>query len=72
MQGEGVLFHLQSKSPGSEVLLPVGKTMQYRLVEGHFYLRASGHDREFAVVAMEPLETRQPTVHSAQTINHLQ
>lgn len=72
LEGEGVLFHLHPAKGGESVLLPVGKILQYRLSEGHFYLKLSGHDREFSVVAMEPRETRQAPVHSAQQINHLQ
>jgi hypothetical protein len=72
LEGEGVLFHLHPAKGGESTLLPVGKMLQYRLAEGHFYLKLSGHDREFSVVAMEPRETRQAPVHSAQQINHLQ
>lgn len=72
LQGEGVLFHLQSKSSHRDTLLPVGKSIEYRLVDGQLYLKVNGRDRGFSVVAMEPFETRQPVVHSAQTINHLQ
>lgn len=71
LQGEGVLFHLHTKSaqPG---FLPVGKNLQYRLEEGRFYMRLNGHDREFTVVAMEPVDSPQAPVHSAEKINHLQ
>jgi hypothetical protein len=72
LEGEGVLFHLHAQKTGEPVLLPVGKTLQYRLAEGHFYLRLGGHDREFSVVAMEPRESRHAPVHSAEKINHLQ
>ena len=72
LEGEGVLFHLHPGKGGESRLLPVGKSLQYRLSEGHFYLKLSGHDREFSVVAMEPREARQAPVHSAQQINHLQ
>jgi hypothetical protein len=72
LQGEGVLFHLHTKSGGQQALLPVGKNLPYRLEEGHFYLRLNGHDREFSVVAMEPVEPQQAPVHSAEKINHLQ
>jgi hypothetical protein len=72
LEGDGVLFHLHPAKVGESTLLPVGKILQYRLVEGHFYLKLSGRDREFSVVAMEPRETRQAPIHSAQQINHLQ
>ena len=72
LEGEGVLFHLHPGKGEESTLLPVGKSLQYRLSEGHFYLKLSGHDREFSVVAMEPREARQAPVHSAQQINHLQ
>jgi len=71
LQSENVLFHLHAKGKGSQ-LLPIGKDVEYRINEGHFYLRLNGHEREYSVVAMEPLEPRQPAVHSAQKINHLQ
>jgi len=72
LEGEGVLFHLHPAKGGESTLLPVGKILQYRLLEGRFYLKVNGHDREFAVAAMEPRETRPSPVHSAETINHLQ
>lgn len=72
LEGDGVMFHLQSKKAGDAHLLPVGKTMEYYLVESHFYLRINGRDREFGVVAMEPRESGTTPVHSAQKINHLQ
>jgi hypothetical protein len=72
LEGEGVLFHLHPQKGGDSVLLPVGRNLQYRLAEGHFYLRVSGHDREFSVVAMEPREAPKAPVHSAENINHLQ
>jgi hypothetical protein len=72
LQGEGVLFHLHAKKGSEATLLPVGKMVAYRLVEGRFYLKLSGHDREYAVVAMEPQESHPANVHSAQAINHLQ
>ena len=72
LEGEGVLFHLHPPVAGESVLLPVGKTVQYRLHEGHFYLKVAGHDREFSVVAMEPRESRPAPIHSAEKINHLQ
>lgn len=71
LAGEGVLFHLQTISDQNAVL-PVGKSISYRVEEGRFYLRLSGHDREFRVVAMEPVDTPGPAVHSAKAINHLQ
>jgi hypothetical protein len=72
LEGEGVLFHLHAPRGEESLLLPVGKAVQYRVQEGHFYLRLNGHDREFSVVAMEPRESGQAPVHSAKTINHLQ
>jgi hypothetical protein len=72
LKGDGVLFHLHPKKGGEPALLPVGKILQYRLVEGRFYLKFGARDHEFTVVAMEPLESREQPVHSAQTINHLQ
>jgi len=71
LAGENVLFHLHPQKDET-VLLPVGHTLEYRIREGHFYLRLNGHDRELTVVAMEPIEARQPAVHSAEKINHLQ
>jgi hypothetical protein len=72
LEGDGVMFHLQPKKAGGAQLLPVGKTMEYRLVESHFFLHVNGRDREFSVVAMEPRESGGTPVHSAQKINHLQ
>lgn len=72
LKGDGVLFHLHAKKGSEPTLLPVDKILQYRLVEGRFYLKLGARDREFTVVAMEPLESREQPVHSAQTINHLQ
>jgi hypothetical protein len=72
LQGEGVLFHLHTKSGGQQALLPVGKNLPYRLEEGRFYLRLNGRDREFSVVAMEPMDSVPPALHSAEKINHLQ
>lgn len=72
LQGEGVLFHLHAKGSGQPALLPVGKTVSYHIEEGHFFLRLNGHDREFSVVAMEPVDSGPAPVHSAEKINHLQ
>jgi hypothetical protein len=72
LEGDGVMFHLQPKKASDAHLLPVGKTMEYRLVESHFFLRVNGRDREFSVMAMEPRESAGAPVHSAQKINHLQ
>jgi hypothetical protein len=72
LEGEGVLFHLHAQKSGESMLLPVGKTVPYRVHEGHFYLKLDGHDREFSVVAMEPRESGQAPVQSAKAINHLQ
>ena len=72
LEGDDILFHLHPAKGSKVTLLPIGKTLQYRISEGHFFLRVSGKDREFEVVAMEPRETREAPVHSAEKLNHLQ
>jgi len=71
LEAEGVLFHFRSRDPRHPVLLPVGQTAQYRIAEGHFFLRVDKKEREFVVVSMEPRESKAAPVHSVQ-LNHLQ
>ena len=71
LRGENVLFHLQPQGKGTAVL-PIGQSLDYRIREGHLYLRVNGRDREFSVVAMELVESRQPPLYTAEKINHLQ
>jgi hypothetical protein len=73
LQSEEVLFHFRPKDAKHVRLLPVGKTVEYRVEEGHFYLRLADHkDREFTVVSMEPREQNAQPIHSTMKINHLQ
>lgn len=73
LQSDEVLFHFRSKDAKHRSLLPVGKTVEYRIDEGHFYLRlADRKDREFTVVSMEPRDQHAQPVRSTMKINHLQ
>jgi hypothetical protein len=73
LQSDEVLFHFRPKGPKHISLLPVGKTVEYRIEEGHFYLRLADHkDLEFTVVSMEPHDQNAPPVRSTMKINHLQ
>jgi len=71
LQADEVLFHFRSRDPKRPALLPVGEMAQYRIEEGHFFLRAGGHEREYSVVSMEPRESAAAPVKSAK-VNHLQ
>jgi hypothetical protein len=71
LEGEGVLFHLRSRDAKHPVLLPVGKRAQYRIEDGHLFIRIGKQDREFAVASMEPREPVDAPVKSVK-LNHLQ
>jgi len=73
LQSDEVLFHFRPKNPKHVNLLPVGKSVEYRIEEGRFYLRLADHkDREFTVVSMEPRGENAQPVRSTMKINHLQ
>jgi hypothetical protein len=71
LQAQGVLFHFRARDPKHPVSLPVGKIAQYRVQEGHFFVRVDGREREFQVVAMEPVASKGAPVSSVK-LNHLQ
>lgn len=71
LEADSVLFHFRSRDPKRPALLPVGAMAQYRIEEGHFFLRVDGREREYAVVSMEPREFSAAPVKSAK-VNHLQ
>lgn len=71
LEAEGVLFHFRSRDPKHASALPVGHMAQYRIEEGHFFLRSGKKEQEFVVVSMEPRESKPASVRSAK-VNHLQ
>jgi len=71
LEAEGVLFHFRLRDPKHAVQLPVGHTAQYRIDQGHFFLKVEKKEQEFVVVSMEPRESKVPAVRSAK-VNHLQ
>ena len=71
LEADGVLFHFRSRDQKHPALLPVGAMAQYRVEEGHFFLRVDGREHEYAVVSMEPREAAAAPVKSAK-VNHLQ
>lgn len=75
LQGEDVLFHLRAKDVKHPLLLPVGKSVSYRVEEDRFFVKLSAGDRrehEYQVVSMETRERPEAAVQSAMKINHLQ
>jgi len=71
LEGDGVLFHFRSRDPRNSVRLPIGQTAEYRIEEGHFFLRMNKKEQEFVVVSMEPRASKPVPVRSAR-VNHLQ
>jgi uncharacterized protein (UPF0179 family) len=75
LQGDDVLFHLRAKDAKHPLLLPVGKSVSYRIAEDRFFVKLSSRDRkehEYQVVSMEARERPEAAVQSAMKINHLQ
>jgi hypothetical protein len=75
LQGDNILFHLRAKDAKRPGFLPIGKNVDYRIEEDHFYLRLAAGDkkeREYRVLSMEPREKSEPGVETAMKVNHLQ
>jgi hypothetical protein len=75
LQGDNILFHLRAKDAKRPAFLPVGKDVDYRIEEDHFYVRVGASDkkeREYRVLSMEPREKSEPGVQTAMKVNHLQ
>ena len=75
LQGEDILFHFRAKDTKHPLLLPVGKSVSYRIEEDRFFVKLSAGDRkehEYQVVSMEARERPEAEVQSAMKINHLQ
>lgn len=75
LQGDDVLFHLRAKDAKHPSLLPVGKSVSYRIEEDRFFVKLSAGDRkehEYHVVSMEARVRPEAAVQSAMKINHLQ
>jgi len=75
LEGDKVLFHLRAKDAKHPVLLPVGKSVDYRIEEDRFFLRLTATDRkehEYLVLSMEPREKPEAAVQTAMKVNHLQ
>ena len=75
LQGDNILFHLRAKDARRPGFLPVGKNVDYRIEEDHFYVRVGAGDRrerEYRVLSMEPREKSEPGVQTAMKVNHLQ
>jgi len=71
LQGDQVLFHFRAKDGKHFILLPVGKTVEYRQEQSHFYLRLADHkDHEYVVLSMEPKDQDSEPIRSAVKINH--
>lgn len=75
LEGDNVLFHLRAKNDKHPVLLPVGKNVDYRIVEDRFFMHLLAGDKkehEYLVVSMEPRDKPAAAVQTAMKVNHLQ